>query len=516
VGDDAKAKKYLEEAFYGDSYNVRTYNLLSVFYDKVIKEFDWLDVKPMRLRVHRSERDVLERYVPPLLTEAFTALEKKYGYTPSGPLHIEIFPDKELFSVRSTGLPRLGAHGICFGHVITSRSPSEGNFNWAEVLWHELSHVFHIQLSKSRVPRWFTEGLAVYESTEGRTQWRREMDPSLAEYLREGKLRGVADFNLSFTQARNLRDILVAYYHAFVVTDYIVQRFGFPKMRALLVAWGAKKTTSEAFQSVLGTSLADFDKAFTTWLQAHLAPLNRNFNIHPHRFAKDAKRLLEAAAKDPKDAKAGIDAAMAVYAGGKRDRALELAEQVLGQHPKHPRALLLRAKIRLRKKEFKSAGTDLEALLKQGLDGPEIRQALAFIATQAKKPAEAIEQLKRAIARSPKDASLFRALLTILDGEKKAREAYEWRKKLADIDQMSLKLVDTLLAAGPGYGATKAELLMWGEMGNHIAPFSVAHHVRFAEVLIGLGEKGKARFEVESALIVEPGNAQAKELLGKL
>jgi hypothetical protein len=81
---------------------------------------------------------------------------------------------------------------------------------------------------------------------------------------------------------------------------------------------------------------------------------------------------------------------------------------------------------------------------------------------------------------------------------------------------MSLKLVDTLLAAGPGYGATKAELLTWGEMGNHIAPFSIAHHVRFAEVLIGLGEKGKARFEVESALIIDPENAKALELQKKL
>ena len=32
-------------------------------------------------------------------------------------------------------------------------------------LWHELGHVFPIQMSKNHVPRWFTEGLTEYETT---------------------------------------------------------------------------------------------------------------------------------------------------------------------------------------------------------------------------------------------------------------------------------------------------------------------------------------------------------------
>ncbi len=40
-----------------------------------------------------------------------------------------------------------------------------GSFHWDSTLWHELSHVFILPATNHRVPRWFTEGLAVHEET---------------------------------------------------------------------------------------------------------------------------------------------------------------------------------------------------------------------------------------------------------------------------------------------------------------------------------------------------------------
>ena len=139
LGDDLGAERVLNQAFDGDPFDVRTFNLLDQFYDGPIRDYTWLDAPPMRIRVHRDEASVLSRYVPGLLTEAYAHLEKKYGLKPELPLHVEIYRDPQLFAVKSVGLPGLAAHGICFGHVITSRSPNSGDFNWAEVLWHELS-----------------------------------------------------------------------------------------------------------------------------------------------------------------------------------------------------------------------------------------------------------------------------------------------------------------------------------------------------------------------------------------
>ena len=65
-------------------------------------------------------------------------------------------------------------------------SPRAEPFNWGNVLWHELAHVFAIQLSKNHVPRWFTEGLSEYETIIRRPEWQREDDPALYAAL-EGK-----------------------------------------------------------------------------------------------------------------------------------------------------------------------------------------------------------------------------------------------------------------------------------------------------------------------------------------
>ncbi|HBQ12735.1 MAG TPA: hypothetical protein DEF51_16880, partial [Myxococcales bacterium] len=106
-------------------------------------------------------------------------MRRRYGFTPTTPVHVEMFSDNQHFSVRTSGLPNMGVQGVCFGQVVTALSPRAGPFNWAQITTHELAHVFHIQLSRNRVPRWFTEGLAEYETIIARPEWQREQDHRL-------------------------------------------------------------------------------------------------------------------------------------------------------------------------------------------------------------------------------------------------------------------------------------------------------------------------------------------------
>ena len=102
--------------------------------------------------------------------------------------------------MRTVGLPDIGALGVCFGQVITAMSPATGDINWGMVLWHELGHVFAIQLSNSRVPRWFTEGLSEYETLIARPDWRRENDADLYGAVANGTLPSIGDLNSEFMQ----------------------------------------------------------------------------------------------------------------------------------------------------------------------------------------------------------------------------------------------------------------------------------------------------------------------------
>ncbi|KPK05442.1 MAG: hypothetical protein AMS20_06580, partial [Gemmatimonas sp. SG8_28] len=160
--DDGRAS--LERAFEGNPYDLWAMNTLDLL--------DTLET----YRVERSPRfvyaidgkeaDLLAPYVSTVAEEAYDRMAARYGYRPEPPVRVEIFPDHQDFSVRTVGLAGLGALGVSFGPVVAMDSPSArgaGEFHWAATLWHEIAHTFHLGLSAHRVPRWFTEGLAVFE-----------------------------------------------------------------------------------------------------------------------------------------------------------------------------------------------------------------------------------------------------------------------------------------------------------------------------------------------------------------
>ncbi|MBD90573.1 MAG: hypothetical protein CL940_09560 [Deltaproteobacteria bacterium] len=517
LGDDAGAKRHLERAHEGDPYEVRTYNLLEHFYDKVGKEFEWITAGPMRVRVHRRERPVLERVVPPLLKEAYAHLAKTYGTEADPPLHIEIFPEREMFSVRSTGLPRLGAHGICFGHVITARSPSAGNFNWAEVLWHELSHVFHIQLSKSRVPRWFTEGLAILEATEGRPGWVREMEQTFRAYLIHDRLRGVADFNLAFTRARSMKDVLVAYYHAYLVAMYIKREHGHDALPEMLRAWGERRTTEQVFKEVLKVDdLAAFDAALETWLRGRVLGDGKAFMLTPQLAAQDLKDRRAAMARAPESAEAIAEVAEAQLGVGEVEASLKLAQLALEANENHAKARLVRASARYALGELVGARADLERLIEGGQDGPQARGMLGKIAARQADLPGAVSHLKRAIEMDPEQMALYRALIAVLIRADDAPGAHRWRKRLLQVEQGDPTLVMTLLESAQSQGASADEVWRWAERGLHVAPFNGALQLRAAQELARLGDRSRARLLVQVALAGDPKLAGAKALADKL
>ena len=115
-----------------------------------------------------------------MLTQAISDYQTKYHMKLDGPVQVEVYPDHEDFAVRTLGMPGLGALGVTFGQVVAMDSPSgrkPGEFHWASTLRHEMSHVFILKATRHRVPRWFTEGLAVHEETEASPEWGDSITP---------------------------------------------------------------------------------------------------------------------------------------------------------------------------------------------------------------------------------------------------------------------------------------------------------------------------------------------------
>ncbi len=240
MGDEEEGLHALREAWRRDHFNVRVYNTLNLYDDVIAREYEEIEAAPFLFRLHREERPVMERYVTTTLRAAWQDMRRRYHFTPHTPVRIEMFSTDQQFSVRTSGLPHAGVQGVCFGQVVTAVSPRAGPFNWGQITWHELAHVFHIQMSHNRVPRWFTEGLAEYETIIARPEWRREEDQSLYLALADGRLPPLRELNHAFTHARTADDVMAAYYASSMVVKYIAERFGFDRIVRMLHELGPR------------------------------------------------------------------------------------------------------------------------------------------------------------------------------------------------------------------------------------------------------------------------------------
>ena len=106
--------------------------------------------------------------------------------------------------MRTLGLPGLeGALGVCFGKVIAVDSPAArkaGSFNWGSALWHEFAHVITLQMTSHNIPRWFSEGVSVFEEYKARPGWGDHIDLRFVKAYKEGKLLKASELNRGFTR----------------------------------------------------------------------------------------------------------------------------------------------------------------------------------------------------------------------------------------------------------------------------------------------------------------------------
>ena len=186
----------LEKAFAGDPFNLwfkNTLGLLDTFGD-----FRTVETPHFQLVLHKNEVDLLAPYMEAIAERAWREMSARYGYAPPVPIRVEVYPHHADFSVRTVGLVGIGALGVSFGPALAMDSPAarnRGDFNWASTLWHEIAHSFHIGVSNSEVPRWFSEGLAVHEQRKADPGWGHQAGMSFVASLAAGELRPVSELD---------------------------------------------------------------------------------------------------------------------------------------------------------------------------------------------------------------------------------------------------------------------------------------------------------------------------------
>ena len=205
-GQNDEARKELEIAYnndYRDAATANTLKLMDTYKD--YDTFTWPDAaNPVGiLRLNKKESAALRPYFEPEMKRALATYEKKYGYKMTKPVQLEVYTNHGDFEVRVIGLPGIGGIlGVTFDNIVAMDGPSardktEG-YHWASVMWHELSHVYVLNMTNERVPRWFTEGVSVYEENATTPDWGDRLSPNIVVALKQKKLLPIAEMDRGF------------------------------------------------------------------------------------------------------------------------------------------------------------------------------------------------------------------------------------------------------------------------------------------------------------------------------
>lgn len=513
-GDDDGGVAALKQAWAKDKYNVRVFNTLDILFEKRIAH-DYVTVKGpvFNIRYHKDEKEILERYVPRMLDEAWRSMVQRYGFTPKTPVSIELYADTESFSIRTSGLPNVGIQGVCFGKTLAALSPSAGPFNWGNVLWHELGHVFAIQMSKNHVPRWFTEGLSEYETIIRRPEWQREEDPALFAALKGGRIPPVDGFNRAFTHADDVSDVTMAYYAASQISVFIAQEFGFPRLVSMLPKWGEGKRTAEVVKESLGVGPEELDRRYRAWLKPRLARYEKQYVPDLHVPPLDDAR--KAARQDPNDAKKQVALALALFGDGQKAEGEAVLAEALRLDPKQPDALFVKVRLALRSKDVAEAERLLNKMVADGHDGYAVRMKLADLAEHRKDEAGMRKNLEAAVNLDPTQVEPLQGLYDLAHKRKDGDGELSALIRLSQLDQHDRKvwglLLEKLVARGRWEDAARA-----GESALFIDVRNPKIHKLYARALARTGRQVSAIYELNSALICKPKPKEQAEIYGMM
>ncbi|MSO49946.1 MAG: tetratricopeptide repeat protein [Acidobacteria bacterium] len=289
AGDETAARQALETAFKMDPFNGATYNLLLSL--DLVDGFESVPSGDFIFKFAKEEAGVLKTYALPLADLAYKTFATRYGFTPKEPILVEVFSKHDDFAVRTQGFGGITfALGACFGRVITMDSPKArppGTFSWQATLWHEIAHVFSLQASNYRVPRWLTEGISVFEEHRYNKAWGREQTIDFARALAANRTFGVKGLPNAF---QRLPDISLAYFEASLLTEHLVATHGDEGLRRLLAAYAGGAKDVEAFAKAFAQTVDEVDVSFKAFVEKEYGALARAL-AEPRPAAERGKPL---------------------------------------------------------------------------------------------------------------------------------------------------------------------------------------------------------------------------------
>jgi cellulose synthase operon protein C len=390
-----EAQQHLAVAYRGDPFSapvVNTLRLIDSFGNYVVSPHEpdtkmqgAVPNKGSILRLNKKEAPVIEPYVLDLVNRTIATYTKRYGFELKQPVVVELYPQHDDFGVRVAGLPGIGLLGVTFGYLVAMDSPArhaDSDFHWGTTLWHEMAHVFTLEATNHLVPRWFSEGVSVFEEWTTGPLKGRHIPPQVFKAIKEGKFLPIADLDRGFIRPTYEQQVIVSYMQAGLTCEYVAGRFGQAGLKAMLDQFGAGKTTAQAVEAALKIAPAEFDKDFKAYVEQQLGSVVAQFEPWQHALAETSEAFR---AKDWR-----LVTATAAHA-------IELNPDYVEQGSPY----IAKARAHKELKETALATSTLLEYRKRGGYDPDALLSLATALTEAKREDDAIGVLHDVLMVAP-------------------------------------------------------------------------------------------------------------------
>jgi tetratricopeptide (TPR) repeat protein len=245
--------------------------------------------------------------------------------------------------------------------------------------------------TQHRVPRWFTEGVAVYEETATHPDWGDRLDPEAIKAIKDKKLLPIAELDRGFIRPEYPSQVVVSYFQGGQTCIYIVERWGWDKILAMIQDFSAETSTADVIKKELGLEPAAFDKDFLAWLDKRTHTQVENFDSWKDKMKGLAGNV---AAKKWDD----------VIAEGPRIRGL-YPDYLEGDN-----AYEFLSEAYLAKGDKQSAARELEDYSKEGGKNPATVKRLADLQVELGRKQDAARTLERLNFVYPQDEELHSKL----------------------------------------------------------------------------------------------------------
>ena len=273
-----EAQAHLALAYQGDPFSAQTVNtlrLLDSLENFVVLRRELPEREAgagaMLLRLHKDEAPVLDAYVTDLVADSVRAFTERYQFELKEDVVVELYPEHDDFAVRTLGLPGIGLLGVAFGYLVAMDSPSgsrEGEFHWGTTLWHEIAHIFTLEATGNLVPRWFSEGVSVFEEWSTGPLPGRHIPVRVLEAMADDRFLPVAELDGGFMRPTYEGQVIVSYTQAGLLCQYIAREWGQQGLVDMLNGFADGLSTAGAIREGLGVAPEELDRGFRAFLEA--------------------------------------------------------------------------------------------------------------------------------------------------------------------------------------------------------------------------------------------------------